>query len=89
MGRIEQHKGSKGSLKWIQYIVNSCPDVLNNPINNFLCYDKSRPIEWLSPRKDDNYSEYRDKAFLDVLGIKLSKVRLKDFWPKRGPQWDA
>jgi hypothetical protein len=89
MGKIKQAKGSKGSLKWIQYIVNSRPDVLNNPINDFLGYDISRPIEWLSPKAGDDYSEYRDQAFLDLLGINLYKTRLKDFWPKRGPQWDA
>jgi hypothetical protein len=89
MGRIKQPKGNKGSLKWIQYVVNSHSDVLNNPIYNFLGYDNSRPIEWLSPKAGDDYSEYRDQAFLDLLGIKLSKTRLKDFWPKRGPQWDA
>lgn len=89
MGRIKQPKGTKGSLKWIQYIVNSRSKVLNNPINDFLGFHNSRPIEWLSPRADDDYSEYRDQAFLDLLGIKLSKTKLKDFWPNRGPQWDA
>jgi hypothetical protein len=88
MGRIKQPKGTKGSLKWIQYVVNSHPKVLNNPINTFLGFHNSRPIEWLSPKADD-YSEYRDQAFLDLLGIKLSKTKLKDFWPNGGPQWDA
>ena len=89
MGRIKQPKGNKGSLKWIQYLVNSRPNLLNNPIYNFLGYNNSRPIEWLSPKADDDYSEYRDQAFLDFLGIKLAKTSLNDFWPKRGPQWDA
>jgi hypothetical protein len=89
MGRIKQPKGRRGSLKWIQYIVNSRSDVLSNPIYNFLGYNNSRPIEWLSPKAGDDYSEYRDQAFLDLLGIKLSKTGLTDFWPKRGPQWDA
>jgi len=26
MGRIIQPKGNKGSLKWIQHVVNDCPD---------------------------------------------------------------
>jgi hypothetical protein len=76
-------------LKWVQYVVNSRPDILNNGINNFLGCDNSQPIEWLSPKAGDDYLEYRDQAFLDLLCIKLSKIRLKDFWPKRGPQWDA
>ena len=76
-------------MKWIQHVVNECPDALNNPIKNFLHDNRKLTIEWISPRRDDDYSEYRDQAFLDLLGIRLGKKRLKDFWPSRGPQWDA
>ena len=89
MSRIIQPKGIKGSLKWIQHVVNDCPDVLNKPINNFIDTDKGQSMKWLSPKADDDYSEYRDQAFLDLLGNKLPKTKLKDFWPKQGPQWDA
>ena len=89
MGRAAQQKGTKGSLKWIQQIVNNFSGALNKPINDFLGSENNRPIEWLSPKADDDYSEYRDQAFLDLLRIKLSKTKLKDFWPSRGPQWDA
>jgi len=30
---------------------------------------------------------YQDQAFLDLLGIKLLKVSLSDFWPSKGPVW--
>lgn len=86
IGRIIQPEGAKGSLKWIQHVVNDCPDVLNGPIKSFLDDKNDLAIEWLSPKVDDDYSEYRDQAFLDLLGITLSKVKLKDFWPPRGPQ---
>ena len=33
MGRITQPKGSKGSLKWIQDVVNDNPVFLNDLIN--------------------------------------------------------
>lgn len=89
MGRIVQPKGTKGSLKWIQNVINSCPDVLNRPIIQLIDGGEAHPIEWLSPRADDDYAEYRDQAFLDLLGIKLSERKLQDFWPRRGPQWDA
>jgi hypothetical protein len=89
MGKIKQPKGEKGSLKWIQYIVNECPYVLNKQIDDPLSFSKTQPIEWLSPKVADDYSEYRDQAFLDLLGIELSKTSLKDFWPQRGPQWDT
>jgi hypothetical protein len=89
MEKIKQPKGRKGSLKWIQEIVNDCPGLLNNRINDCLGFSKKQSIEWLSPKAEDDYAEYRDQAFLDLLGIELSKTKLKDFWPQRGPQWDA
>jgi len=89
MSRIIQPKGIKGSLKWIQHVVNDCPDALSNPIINVIGANREESLEWLSPKADDDYSEYRDQAFLDLLGIKLPKTKLKDFWPKQGPQWDA
>ena len=89
MGRIIQPKGKKGSLKWIQHIVNKDADVLDKSIKSFIGAGKKQKIEWLSPKADDDYAEYRDRAFLDLLRIKLSKTKLKDFWPARGPQWDA
>jgi len=46
-------------------------------------------IRWLSPLKGDDYAEYRDQAFIDLLGVKLKEKPLGDFWPKGGPQWDA
>jgi len=51
MGRVIQPKGTKGSLKWIQYIVNNFPKVLNNPINDFLGSNIDQSIEWLSPKQ--------------------------------------
>ena len=64
MGRIIQPKGNKGSLRWIQHVVNDCPDVLSNPVIDAIGADKEQPVEWLSPKADDDYSEYRDQAFL-------------------------
>ena len=89
MGRIIQPKGTKGSLKWIQEVVNNKPLLLDNPIKKSIGADKKNNIEWLSPKVEDGYAEYRYQAFLDLLGIKLTKTKLQDFWPNRGPQWDA
>jgi len=46
-------------------------------------------IKWVSPCKDDAYSEYRDEEALDKLKVKLTRRPLSSFWPPRGPQWDA
>jgi len=89
MGKTIQKKGKKGSLKWIQYILNDHHDILDSSISKFLSGIHTQPIEWLSPLADDEYAEYRDQTFLELLGIKLTKKELKDFWPSQGPQWDA
>lgn len=79
--RVIQPAGQRGSLKWIQQAVQWCPDLLQPP--------KLPPIRWLSPRRDDDFAEYRDSAFLERLGLPHLSGALKGFWPKRGPQWDA
>lgn len=89
MSRFLQKAGVKGSQKWIQRVVNQKPALLNTEIRNQLALSDGEPITWLSPRAEDAYAEYRDEAFLNLLGLKLSKKPLADFWPTRGPQWDA
>jgi hypothetical protein len=89
MARFPQSEAKKGSQKWIQRLVNDKPEILNTQIRStFKLSDKER-INWLSPLKKDDYAEYRDKAFLVLLGIKLERNSLTEFWPSRGPQWDA
>ena len=71
MGRIIQPKGTKGSLKWIQLVGNECPEALNFHINEHIGNKPEKPIEWLSPKAKDDYAEYRDQDFLNLLGIHL------------------
>jgi hypothetical protein len=59
--------------------------VLSRPVIDAIGAYKEQSIEWLSPKADDDYSEYRDQDFLDLLRIELSKTSLNDFWPKQGP----
>jgi len=89
VSRIPQHLAAKGSQKWIQKLINEKPDLLTSPIGTQLDLPGTEIITWLSPIADDEYSEYQDQAFLDLLGIKLSKVSLSDFWPSRVPVWDV
>jgi len=89
VSRFPQKAGLKGSQKWIQKLVNEKPDLLNSPIRTQLDLPDTEKITWLSPIADDDYAEYQDEAFLDLLGIKLPKVSLSDFWPSRGPAWDG
>lgn len=80
---------ARGSLKLIRRAVNNRTSLLNERIRVALQLRSDVAIEWKSPRADDDYAEYRDDAFLKLLGIQLARHPLKEFWPNRGPQWDA
>lgn len=43
----------------------------------------------MSPKKEDEFAEYRDNDFLEMLGITGCQSKLFKFWPKGGPQWVA
>lgn len=89
MGRFPQPRGTKGSLRWVQSVVNYCPEPLNRELRQRVGLPSNEPITWYSPRRADAFAEYRDQAFLDLLGLDLAKRALPAFWPTRGPQWDA
>lgn len=79
----------KGSEKWIQLAVNDYPGVLYDHVAPQLHMKPSR-ISWLSPLRNDEYTEYSDQKFIDRLGLKLKSPSLSEFWPKRGgPTWDG
>ena len=86
--RVPQPYGTKGSLKWIQALINDYNELLNRKIQDHIKDDLSL-IEWVSPKKEDEFAEYRDESFLKVLGIEKYHPKLSEFWPKGGPQWDA
>jgi len=84
--RIEQPKGNRGSLKWIQRAVGERWASLEAPI---LAATGASSITWRSPLERDAFAEYRDEAFLGLLGQLHLADALHNFWPERGPQWDA
>ena len=86
--RVPQSVGTKGSLRWIQLLVNDHPGKFKDAISKQLHLPNPN-IQWLSPLKTDQYAEYRDGSFLDLLGLGEFKSKLLDFWPRNGPQWDA
>jgi hypothetical protein len=93
MGRYKQSLSEKGSQKWLQIMVNQCPELLNEMIINSMGksanHDSLSSITWLSPLKADDYAEYRDADFLERLGLAELQEPLEKFWPRSGPQWDA
>jgi hypothetical protein len=85
--RVVQPKGCRGSLKWIQHFVNQHPAALDKEILRQL--DGAGKITWVSPLADDEFAEYRDADFLRQVGLERLARPLAEFWPRRGPQWDA
>lgn len=89
MARIKQNPNGRGSLNDIQILINKNQDILNNKIKSIFPELSAENIIWKSPIAMDEFSEYRDNDFLDLLGLDPGKVNLASFWPRRGPQWDA
>ena len=89
MSRYPQARGARGSLRWIQEFVNLRPGILEATIVSASDRRIEGPIKWRSPLADDEFAEYRDDAFLKVLGVELGTRPLAQFWPRLGPQWDA
>ncbi len=77
----------KGSMLQMQLYANEHADVLSAAAAEALRIPAE--IEWVSPRLDDSYAEYRDSDFLVALGLQRFTSRLESFWPKRGPCWDG
>lgn len=82
----------KGSKKYTQLYINEHRQMLN-----CLIFSASpgltrkavgEPV-WVSPLKAEQFNEYYDGPFLDALGLGKHKAALKEFWPDRGPHWDA
>jgi hypothetical protein len=80
---------SRGSQHWIQWIINNCPEKLNTLIQEKIVTLSGRKIEWVSPRQNDEFAEYRDAAFLKQINLQELTGKLQAFWPTKGPQWDA
>jgi hypothetical protein len=80
---------SRGSQKWLQVAVNRRPQSLLSALQRCGAIGKRISIEWKSPLESENFREYRDSKALDKTGISNLKKPLDEFWPARGPVWDA
>lgn len=88
MGRFVQESDSHGSLKDIQLLINERKEILDKKITEIIKREVN--VKWKSPIKNDQFAEYRDEDFLKILRIDSKIISpLNEFWPKRGPQWDA
>jgi hypothetical protein len=89
MTRIIQKSDGRGSLKDIQVLVNKNQDLINNLLKSFFQDLADQQIIWTSPIEQDDFAEYRDNDFLLKVGLDPTEIKLDDFWPTTGPQWDA
>lgn len=81
---------ARGSQRWLQIAVNETPGLLQRALAEAGALQPGEEVEWKSPRAKSDFEEYRDGAALRLLGIQSLPVRsLEQFWPKRGPVWDA
>jgi hypothetical protein len=69
--------------------VNQRPHELNSRIAKIFGWPDVEFIEWRSPLEADEFAEYQDESFLAALGLENLTVPLREFWPARGPCWDA
>ena len=79
----------RGSQRWLQIVVNRCPDVVDGAISRAIGLRQDETIKWLSPLESEDFIEYRDQAFLERLRINPRHRQLSDFWPRLGPVWDG
>jgi|SRR5208337_4235227 len=86
---VPQKRAPRGSQKWIQDIINVCPDLLNHHIHKDILSISGCDIKWKSPSIKNHFTEYRDADFLCEIGLTELTEKLQQFWPKNGPQWDA
>jgi hypothetical protein len=79
--RLPQKPAERGSQRWLQQAVESAPALLQPP--------RWPALEWRSPRRTDDFAEYMDAGFLEVLGLGHLGPALAGFWPRSGPRWDG
>ena len=88
MSKRKQGEGHRGSLKWVQRLINEHPELIDPQLTRALGLKMAETIQWLSPLRPD-YTEYRDADFLEVVGHPERIPDLRELWPRNGPQWDG
>ncbi|HET8925830.1 MAG TPA: hypothetical protein VFN26_22795 [Candidatus Acidoferrum sp.] len=71
--------------------VNRKPQLLLSALHRSGAIGPRVSVTWHSPLETDGFGEYRDRRALDKAGIATANLKkpLEQFWPARGPVWDA
>lgn len=88
MSRTPRPEKTSRSEHWLRVLVNEHPELLDAELRRSFGWSESEEVTWVSPLANDEYAEYRDAQALEKLGLTPS-VPLAEFWPTRGPRWDA
>ncbi|OLC94839.1 MAG: hypothetical protein DMG35_21010 [Acidobacteria bacterium] len=82
---------SAGSQRWLQVAANRKPQLLTSALQRSGAIGPRVSIAWYSPLEKEDFQEYRDGKALEKAGIGKAnlKMPLEEFWPARGPVWDA
>jgi hypothetical protein len=79
-----------GSQRWLQVAIACAPQLLDESLRRAGAIDQDDAVSWKSPLGKDDFAEYRDAEVLRCLGVdRLPNRSLSEFWPRRGPVWDA
>lgn len=91
-GRVDEcGRAYAGSQLQIQIYVNRRSEELSRGVLRTLpslASLKAR-LSWVSPLEAKRFAEYQDRAFLAAVGLEHLAPALSNFWPRRGPVWDA
>jgi hypothetical protein len=80
---------SRGSQRWLQVAINRKPELLLGALRRSGAITRHTSVTWRSPLVADSFKEYRDGAALAKAEIDELSKPLDEFWPSRGPVWDA
>lgn len=87
---VSDDLASKGSQLQTQLYVNYREAALSQAVADALPVDcTAEAIDWRSPLQSAAFKEYRDGEFLAAVELSGVADELKEFWPARGPRWDA
>ena len=66
------------------------PELVLKSLHRAGAIPRSASVTWGSPLRADGFKECRDGSAISKAGISRLPVRpLSEFWPRRGPVWDA
>jgi hypothetical protein len=87
--RVDDHgRAFAGSQLQVQVYVSRRMTQLSEAVGMAIGVEPAS-ITWVAPLEEQRFIEPMDGAFLDALQLGHLRSQLSEFWPRRGPSWDA